>query len=216
MFGRWSRMTPTAAIDAKTTIGHGSPSTNRQDRQRERGHDRGQRRVAGDEEGDDPDRDPDQAQERSCAEKHAAPGGHRLPALLEAEEERPPVAEHRGAAGEHGCQLADEERAHERRHEALRHVEHYDRDPEPASVGPPYVRRTDVAAAHLADVLALDEQDDPVPERHRPQQVAAKDDEGRSHRGVLQELLRHFSGIWYFETQSFTTAQSRLLKKTSM
>ena len=62
----------------------------------------------------------------------------------------------------------------------------------------------------LADVLVFDEQDDPVAERHRPQQVTAKDDEER------EVIAVYFSGIWYFETQSFTTAQSRLLKKTSM
>ncbi len=132
------RSTATAAIAAKTMIGHGSPSASATNGQRDAGHHRRQRGVAGDEEDDEPDRDPDQPEQRRDAEERPAPGGDRLAALLEAEEERPPVAEHRRAAGEHADQLADEERADERGHEALGDVEHDDRDP----VALPYVRQT--------------------------------------------------------------------------
>ena len=45
----------------------------------------------------------------------------------------------------------------ERRHESLQHVEQHDRHAEPAAVGAPDVRRSDVARADLADVLVLDD-----------------------------------------------------------
>ena len=108
-------------------------------------------------------------------------GRDRLAALLEAEEERPPVAEHRRPAGERSDELVRHERPDERRHEALRHVEHDDRHAVGLAVRAPDVRRADVAAAHLTDVLVLEEEHEPVPERHRTEEVRAQDDQGRSH-----------------------------------
>ena len=176
------KSTATPAIAAKTITGHGSPSASADEGQRHAGGHRRQRGVAGDEEDDEPDRDPDQPEQRHDAEERPAPGRDRLAALLEAEEERPPVAEHRRAPREHADQLADENRADERGHEPLGDVEHDDRDPVGLAVRAPDVACADVAATDRADVLALEQEDEPVAERHRPQQVAAEDDEGAGHR----------------------------------
>ena len=147
--GRWSTSTATPAIAANDDHGPRLAEREPDERERNRRHDRGERRVAREEEGDDPDAEPDQPEQRRDAEEGAAGGRDGLAALLEAQEERAPVAEHRRAAGEDAGQLADEQRPHERRHEALGDVEEHDRDPVPAAVGAPDVRRADVAAARL-------------------------------------------------------------------
>ena len=69
MFCRWSRITATAAAAAKTTVGHGSPSSDAQDRQRHRRHERGERRVAEEDERHDPD---EQADARRAAARARA------------------------------------------------------------------------------------------------------------------------------------------------
>src|SRR5439155_7760002 len=72
----------------------------REDRQGDAGRDRRKRRVARRQEHKEPgearaERDPD-----GDAEEHPAPGRDHLPAPGEAQEERPPVSEHRGRAGD--------------------------------------------------------------------------------------------------------------------
>src|SRR5581483_3026006 len=92
------------------------------------------------------------ADERRDAEERAARGRHHLPAAAEAEEERPPVPEHRGRACEDACAVPGELDRDERRHEALRRIEQHRRDAEPPAVHTPDVRRADVPAALRADV----------------------------------------------------------------
>ena len=79
----------------------------RHDRQREGRGDRRDRGVAEEREGHEPDHEADPAHDRRDGEERAAAGRHRLAALGEAHEQRPPVAEHRRAAGDHPGQVAD-------------------------------------------------------------------------------------------------------------
>src|SRR5207302_1293077 len=104
-----------------------------------------------------------------------------LAALLEAEEQRPPVAEHGRAAREDAGQLTDEERTDERRDEPFRDVEQHDRDAVAAPELPPHVGGADVPAPDLADVDALRRADEPVPEGHAADEVAGDHDERARH-----------------------------------
>jgi hypothetical protein len=104
--------------------------------------------------------------------------------------------------------MAGDERRDERGHEALGHVEHDHRDRVPSAEAPPDVRRADVPAADPADVLAARPPDDPVPGRDAAGQIPEKDES--------ESLYGYFSGIAYFDIQSFTVPQSRLSKNASM
>jgi hypothetical protein len=116
------------------------------------------------------------------------------------------VPEHGSAADERADESALELGRHERRDEALADVEQDDRDAQPRAEAAPDVRRADVPAPVLADVLPPQQQDEPVPEREAAGQVA----------GEYQERIGYLGLIWYCETQSFTVAQSMLSKKVSM
>src|SRR5205085_2407071 len=135
----------------------------------------GERRVAEEQERREPDRGADPAHDRGDAEERAARRRDRLPALLEAQEQGAPMAEHRGAARQHAREVADEERPGKRRPEALRDVEQHDRNPVAPPEDAPDVRGADVPAPDLADVDAAPGTDDPVAGRDRAGEVAGAD-----------------------------------------
>ena len=93
----------------------------------------------------------------------------------------------------------------QRRDESLDDVEQHHGNRVACSCRPPDVRRPDVAAADLADVLAAEDPNKPVAARDAAGQVAGEDEE-RSVQGV----------IWYPLTQALTASQSRLSKNASM
>src|SRR4029079_12294465 len=93
------------------------------------------------------------AHEWRDAEEGAARGGDHLPAFLAAEEDRPPVSEHRGRAREYPAAVPDHNGRRERRREALRRVEERRREPQLRPVDAPDVGRPDVAASFRTDVL---------------------------------------------------------------
>src|SRR5205085_7524060 len=101
--------------------------------------------------------------------------------------------------------MARDERRRKRRCEALGGVEEDDRQPVPAAVGAPDVSRADVPAPDRADVDAFERPHHPVAEGQRARDVTSGDEERVGQ-----------ARIWYFETQSFTVAQSTLWKKASM
>ncbi len=118
------------------------------------------------------------------------------------------MAEHRGAARERARDVARDEGRGERRRETLGDVEHDHRQRVAGTERPPDVRPTDVAAADGANVDAAGRPNDPVSEREAAGEIADEDED--------ESLDCYFKGTWYFDTQSFTVAQSRLLKKASM
>src|SRR5262249_47511335 len=147
----------------------------------------------------------DAADDGRDTEERTARGRDDLPALLEAEEERTVVAEHRSAACEHSDAVTLQHRRDERRNEALRGVEHASGKAELPAVHAADVRRADCAAALRADVLAAEDLHEPEAPRHRAEHVAARDEECVSHIGMA------FCAI-----QPFTTSQSRLSKNAPM
>jgi hypothetical protein len=116
------------------------------------------------------------------------------------------VAEHRRPADQRTYERPLQLGGQERRHEALGDVEQDDGNPERGPEAAPDVRGADVAAAVGTDVLAPEQQDEPVPEREAAGQVAGED----------EQEIRYFGLIWYCDTQSFTAAQSMLSKNASM
>src|SRR6266545_2356457 len=116
------------------------------------------------------------AHHRRDSEKGAAAGCDHLPAALPAQEQRSPMAKHCRRAGEHACEVRDDECRHERRDEPLRRIEHDHRQAQPPSEQAPDVASADVAAAVEADVVSLDEPDEPVAPRHRAEHVARSDE----------------------------------------
>src|SRR5581483_1209713 len=136
-----------------------------EDERHRRDH-RRDRSVPRQREQEEPDPGGGAADERCDAEERAARGRDHLPAAAESEEQRPPVPEHRRRAGEDACTVAGELDGDERRHEALRRIEQHRRNAEAAPVQAPDVRRTDVAAALGANVLAAEDAHEPVAPRH--------------------------------------------------
>src|SRR5437588_9800649 len=183
----------------------------RKDGERARGEDRRERRVAEEQERRDPDRRADPAHDRRDAEERAARRRDGLPTLLEAQEEGPPVAEHRGAAGQHTGEVADEQRPDERRTESLRHVQEHDGDAVAPAEDPPHVGGADVPAPDRPDVDPAPRTHDPVPGRDRPREVADEYDERGHHRDG-----RRYFRICDLDVQSLIVDQSRLSKKASM
>ena len=151
---------------------------------------------------------PDQPDHGCQAEERSPAGRDHLPALREAEKYRPPVPEHRGAAGKRAGDVTRHEGRDQRRHEPFGNVEQDHRNREPRPEAPPDVRRADVPAADRPDVDAAGPAHHPVAEREAAGEVPG-DDEGERFDG-------YFSGIAYFETQSFTVPQSRFSKNASM
>src|SRR5439155_17730703 len=77
-------------------------------------------------------------------------------------------------------------RRDERGDEALQGVETHRRQPQPAAVHAPDVRRPDVAAALLADVLVAEDAHEPEPPRHGARHIPGSDEEGGGdQRSVL-------------------------------
>jgi hypothetical protein len=152
--------------------------------ERDPGENRRDRGVAEDQEEGEPHRARAQRDPERDAEEDAAAGRDHLPALLEPQEDRAPVTEHRRGAGAHSREMVrrDEEHPNERRDEPLQHVEEDDRDAEPAPVGAPDVRRADVPGADLADVLVLDEEHEPIAPRARAQEIAEDNEPKEGHQ----------------------------------
>ena len=167
---------------------------------------RRQRRIAREREDHQPYDDRGERDDRGEPEEGTGARGDHLPAALKAHEDRSPVAEHCGASDERSDERALELNGHERRNEALGDVEHDHRRAEPRPEAAPDVGCADVPAAVLANVLAPQQQHEPVPEGQAAGQVA----------GENEEEVGYLGSIWYFETQSFTVAQSRLSKNASM
>ena len=105
-----------------------------EEHEREGGHDRRERGVPGHDEDDEPHRDADERGERREREERAARGRDHLPALLEAEEHGPRVAEHRRSRGEHADERTADPQPERRGGEPLRDVEERHRDAERAPV----------------------------------------------------------------------------------
>src|SRR6478736_5663606 len=172
----------------------------REHRQRDAREDRRHGRVANDEERGQPDdsgadRDP----ERNAEEDPSAGRDH-LPALREAQEDRPPVPEHRRAARANPREMVrrDEQHPEQRRDVALQDVEDDDREAEPPTVRPPDVRRADVSRPGRPDVLVLEEPHQPVPPGTGAEEVAEDDQRQEGHAGVrvprkLRNLVRRTS-----------------------
>jgi hypothetical protein len=133
--------------------------------------------VAQKQEAEDPDPRGDEPDQRGDAEQRAAGGRDHLPALGEAHEQRPPVAEHGRAAGEYAGPLPHHQRGDERGHEPLQHVQQHNGQPQPPPVHAPDVGGADVAAAVAADVVVAQQSDEPVAERHAAGEVAAGDED---------------------------------------
>jgi hypothetical protein len=184
----------------------GLAERDRHDWQRHRSGHRGERRVAREREDRDPDHEPGEPHQRREPEEGACAGRDHLAAAPEAHENRPPVAEHRGAAHERADERALDLDGDQRRDEPLRYVEQDHRRAEPGPEAAPDVGGADVAAAELPDVASPEDPDDPEAEREAAGQVAGDDQDGGGYFGL----------IWYFATQSFTVAQSMLSKKASM
>src|SRR5262245_5992072 len=186
--------------------GPGLPQRNRDEGQRCRGDHGGERCVAEEREDGDPDHGRGQPDERREREEGAAARRDHLPAALEAQEQRPPVPEHRCAARQCARERARDLGGDEGGHEPLREVEHDHGSTEAGAEAPRDVRGADVAAPEAADIAALEDPDEPVAEREAAGQVAGQDEECGFYLSVIS----------YFATQSFTVAQSRLFMKASM
>jgi hypothetical protein len=155
----------------------GLAERNRGNRQREPRDDRSDRGVAEDGENEDPDRGSDAADHRRNAEEGAAARRDHLPPAREAHEQRPPVPQHRRAARQNPGEMTDEDRREQRRHEPLRHVERHHGGPEASPIRPPDVRRPDVPATGLADVLAAHGAHEPVAGRNAAGQVSSQNED---------------------------------------
>jgi hypothetical protein len=167
---------------------------------------RRERRIAREREDRQPHEHRGEPDDRGEPEERAGARGDHLPAAPEAHEDRPPVAEHRGASDQRSDEGALELNGHERGNEALGDVEHDHRRAEPRPETAPDVRGADVPAPVFPDVVAPDQQDEPVPEGEAAGDVAGED----------EEEIVYLESIWYFETQSLTVAQSMLSKNASM
>ena len=92
--------------------------------------------------------------------------------------------------------------------------------PSERPVHPPDVRRADVPAPPLADVLAADQPREDVAERDGAEQVARDDDRDVRHCDEAYACRRgrrpYAAGMRYVEIQPFTTSQSRFSKNASM
>ena len=138
------------------------------------------------------------------------------------------MTQHRSGAREHADPVAGEEEPGERGDEALEDVEHGHRDAERLAVGAPDVRRADVAAPLLPDVLAAGQPHHDDAGRDRADQVPGEDEErvgehgaslrgdaaGDGHGGAVTVTGSH-DGISYAATQPLTTPQSRFSKNAS-
>ena len=128
----------------------------------------------------------------ASANVSAAGGRDHLPALLEAEEDRASMSDHRRRGGENPDERAADPEPERRSGEALREVEQRDRDSERAPVDAEDVRGADVPAPLRADVLATNEPWHPVAERQRSEQVRDADCEqivsSRSDRDPLTRI----------------------------
>ena len=134
---------------------HGPRIADRRDEhdERERSHDRRQRGVPRQDEDDEPDGHAAEGGKRGKGEERAPGGGDHLPALLEPQEYRPRMPDHRRGTRQYADQRAPGQQPDKGGREALAEVEKGDRDPQPASVDPEHVGRADVPAAARADVL---------------------------------------------------------------
>src|SRR5439155_22070609 len=136
---------------------------------------------AREQEGDKPDPGDHQRDPAADCEEHAAAGRNHLAALLEPEVERPRVSEHRRSAGEDAAEMRDEDHADERGREALQRIERDHGDGEAAAVRAPDVGAADRAAAVTADVLAAEDERQPVAPGAGAEEVAPDHDEGEGH-----------------------------------
>jgi hypothetical protein len=87
------------------------------------------------------------------------------------------VANHRGDAGEHSDEVVPEPASEEGSGHAFADVEKRNGDRELEPDRAPDVRRARVAAADPTDVDAGDEARQPVPPRHRAEEVAGRNEE---------------------------------------
>jgi hypothetical protein len=141
----------------------------------------GERGVPADQEDRDPDARGREGGERRESEGRAPRRSHDFPPAREPEEERPPVADEGGNAGEDADELAAHVQPHERGGGALRDVESRDGQAPAQSEMPPDVRGADVPAADPADVEALADEGQPVAPRHAPEQVPQDDRQDLPH-----------------------------------
>src|ERR671918_606328 len=155
---------------------HGRTSGEGQDRPRRSEDDREEReRHGGDHRGD-----------RGVArrEEDDAGGRNGLARLREAEEERPPVPDHRSDAGQDSDEVVAEPAAEQCGGEPLSDVEGSHREAELEAERAPHVRSPWVAAADRSDVDPGDESRDPVPPRHAPEEIADSDKKDLAHHAV--------------------------------
>ena len=115
------------------------------------------------------------------------------------------MAGHGGAAGNDADEVVREPAPEKGGEEAFAEVEERNGERVAKPQDAEDVRRAGVSAPARADVDPGDRARDPVSPRQAAEDVTERD---QADRGQVS--------IWYFDTQSFTTSQSRFAKKASM
>jgi hypothetical protein len=164
----------------------------RGDRERQAHRERGETHHARGREHREPHRAAEQPDPRIDRDERSAAGRYALPAL-EAQPHGEAVAEHRRGTARHSqnarpALACEEAREHCDARPALQEIEREHRQPDRLARRAHRVRRADVAAADLAQVLAFEDADEHPTERDRPDEVRAQDggsrEQHREHASV--------------------------------
>jgi hypothetical protein len=116
------------------------------------------------------------------------------------------MAGHRRTARKHSDEVVSEPAPKQRGDRALGDVEHGHAEPELEAERAPDVGGARVPAPERADVHSREQARQPVPPRHRAEDVAERNEE---------EFAAQV-WIWYFDTHLEMTSQSRFAKNASM